>query len=333
MTEVCEWPTLFRNLRSLRLPLCVVDDMCSPDDEPARGTLRLLNAIPDTIEDLTLAASSLQEAFERAHAKQSDRGYALYPFDTLISHLRFPRLQTLDLRGWVVTLSELEKFLLAHTSTLRTLHLIDMYVCRDIGDKGTIVDFVGDKLALTGIEIPRLRYKDTPPEPTSTDDDDDDDDDIQDAADGEVGHDAVDEPAEVAQHDGLNEHNDAHVPASPNPYDNPEVFFGTVGPDEDLSDEESDGRSPWRLRTGTPYSQSEREWPSRRDHSSDEGGFPSDDENPLADEPFIREAEKETLAEQKCLGGRRNDIHKRIRPIGRTWEERGPAFGRKMAYW
>ena len=145
-----DWTTLLKGLRSLRLPLLFVE-AAFPDEHVAK----MLHAIPDTIEHLALAAKGPVEGYERLNHASSQ---VLRPFEQLISGLRFPKLRTLELEGWCIQLSTFKTFLLAHASTLRTLHLINIYFVSD--DDDTIVRtwskfsaFMAEEFNLTGIEI------------------------------------------------------------------------------------------------------------------------------------------------------------------------------------
>lgn len=311
--------------------LYVGSDTRSEEEPEVQTVLAMMNAIPNTIEDLALVASGLQEGSEIPHGNSSDRRDLLEPFGKFVRHLRFPRLHTLDLEGWIPIFHDLRDFLLAHAPTLGTLRLINMYVCIESGNKESVVGFIGDSLALTGIEISRLRYKDTPPDSVVNEDDNHhDNDDEEEDDEGEDDHDE-DEPMILVQHITLAQQNPTHT--TPSPFESVRHFFeprenGGAGI-ERLSENDL-YHTPW-LRAG-PNDPNMRQWPSRRECSSDDDRYPSD-EDPEVDEPFIREAEKVELAERKCLRGRKNEIRRRVPPIAKTREERVAPFGLRRAYW
>ena len=143
------WTTLLKGVRSLRLPLLFAE-ATFPDEHVEK----LLHAIPDTIEHLALSAKGPVEGYE---ALEQANSQVLRPFKQLISGLRFPKLRTLELEGWCIQLGTLKDFLLAHTATLRTLHLINIYLVSndDTIDK-SLSKFsasIAKDLNLTGVEI------------------------------------------------------------------------------------------------------------------------------------------------------------------------------------
>jgi len=144
-----DWTTLLKGIRSLRLPLLFVE-ATFPDEHVEK----LLHAIPSTIEHLALSAKGPVEGYEALRQASSQ---VLRPFKQLISGLRFPRLTTLELEGWCIQLSVFKTFLLAHASTLRTLHLINIYFVGDDDTRDkTLSKFIAPiakELNLTGIEI------------------------------------------------------------------------------------------------------------------------------------------------------------------------------------
>jgi hypothetical protein len=144
-----DWTALMNGVRSLRLPLLFAE-ATFPDEHVEK----LLHAIPDTIEHLALSAKGPVEGYK---ALEQANSQVLRPFRQLISGLRFPKLRTLELEGWCIQLSTLKDFLLAHASTLRTLHLINIYLVSndDTMDK-TLSKFsasIAKELNLTGVEI------------------------------------------------------------------------------------------------------------------------------------------------------------------------------------
>lgn len=143
------WTSLFKGLRSLRLPLLFVEATF-----PEQHAEKLMKAIPDTVEHLALGAKGPVEGYE---ALQQANSQVLRPFKHLVSGLHFPKMKTLELEGWCIQLSTLKEFLLAHASTLRTLHLINIYFVSDgdVIDKG-LSQFgasMATELHLNGIEI------------------------------------------------------------------------------------------------------------------------------------------------------------------------------------
>lgn len=144
-----DWATLFKGIRSLRLPLLFVEAAF-----PSEQVGKLFSAIPNTVEHLALGAKGPVEGYEALLQATSQ---VLRPFKQLISGLRFPNLRTLELEGWVIQLATLKEFLLAHTSTLRTLHLINIYfVSNDDTKDITLSQFAASmstQLNLTGVEI------------------------------------------------------------------------------------------------------------------------------------------------------------------------------------
>ncbi|GAB7329126.1 hypothetical protein MBLNU13_g00955t1 [Cladosporium sp. NU13] len=144
-----DWTTLLKGLRSLRLPL-----MFTEATFPDENVEKLLHAIPDTIEHLALGAKGPVEGYE---ALEQANSQVLRPFKQLISGLRFPKLRTLELEGWCIQLRTLKDFLFAHASTLRTLHLVNIYFVSndDIIDKdlSKFGASIAKELTLTGVEI------------------------------------------------------------------------------------------------------------------------------------------------------------------------------------
>ena len=149
-----DWTMLLKGLRSLRLPLLFVE-ATFPDEH----VKKMLHAVPDTIENLALGAKGPVEGYERLCNASAQ---VLRPFKQLVSGLRFPKLISLELEGWCIQLSVLKTFLLAHASTLRTLHLINIYFVSDDGDDdddaryitlGNFASSIAEELNLTGMEI------------------------------------------------------------------------------------------------------------------------------------------------------------------------------------
>jgi hypothetical protein len=145
-----DWTLLLKGLRSLRLPLLFAE-AAFPDDHVEK----MLHAVPDTVEHLALSAKGPVEGYERlCHASAQ----VLRPFKQLISGLRFPKLTSLELEGWCMQLSTLKTFLLAHAATLRTLHLINIYIVCDDDNSvhenwSKIAAWMAEELILTGVEI------------------------------------------------------------------------------------------------------------------------------------------------------------------------------------
>jgi hypothetical protein len=144
-----DWAAFLKGVRSLRLPLLFAE-ATFPDEHVEK----LLRAIPEKVEHLALGARGPVEGYE---ALEQANSQVLRPFKQLISGLRFPHLRTLELEGWCIQLADFKEFLLAHASTLRTLHLINIYFVSndDAKDKGLskFAASMATELNLTGIEI------------------------------------------------------------------------------------------------------------------------------------------------------------------------------------
>ncbi|KAM0698996.1 hypothetical protein Q7P36_001041 [Cladosporium allicinum] len=147
------WTKFFEGLRSIRLPFLFTE--ATFEAAPAET---LLKALPDTIEHLALSAKGPVEAFSLLEQASPQ---LLRPF-SIISPLRFPRLKSLELEGWCMPISNFREMLLAHASTLRSLHLVNLVLIsggedeRD-QDLNTLATAVAAKSHLTGVEVTKVR--------------------------------------------------------------------------------------------------------------------------------------------------------------------------------
>lgn len=82
----------------------------------------------------------------------------------ILGRLKFGKLQSLVLRGWELDMSELGRFIKAHSETLHYIHLID---CECIESYSTAWNIVasswGPKTVLQGAEVVNVRFTPGPP--------------------------------------------------------------------------------------------------------------------------------------------------------------------------
>ena len=147
------WAKMFGGLRAIRLPFLFTEATF-----PSGPAETLLKALPDTIEHLALGAKGPIEAFSLLEQASPQ---VLRPFE-MISPLRFPRLKSLELEGWCVPISGFQKLLLAHASTLRTLHLINLVLItggegESVPGLDTLASSIAAKSHLTGVEVTKVR--------------------------------------------------------------------------------------------------------------------------------------------------------------------------------
>jgi hypothetical protein len=168
------WAALFNGLRSLRLPLFFEESLPPLSEGVGQELCRLFNAIPDTIANLALVAKGPIDGFLQ-HQDTPASLQSLEPFNLLVTKLHLPHLRSLELEGWVTDYATLYRFLDAHASTLRSLHLIDIYACGNpylwkddeygMGEADEEEDmypfgeFVRSNLHLTGIEIHHFEHQ------------------------------------------------------------------------------------------------------------------------------------------------------------------------------
>ena len=172
------WSALFKGLRSLRLPLFFEESLPPLSEGVGQELCRLFNAIPETIANLALAAKGPRDGFlKHISTIESASLQSLQPFNSLVAKLHLPHLRSLELEGWVTDYSTLLAFLKTHAPTLRTLHLIDIFVCGpphlatgqcvdycphaedEQPDMRPFGDFVRRNLRLTGIEIHHFEHQ------------------------------------------------------------------------------------------------------------------------------------------------------------------------------
>lgn len=161
-----DWRQLFRGLRSLRLPLFIEESLMSPRFGLGLEISKLLQAIPDTIVHLALVAKGPIDGFLQ-YEDTCSAVKTLLPFTEIVAQLRFPRLRTLELEGWVADFGSLRKILAAHATSLRTLHLISMFCCGDTWDEEGNEEndmwpfgyFVANTMNLTGVEICKFELR------------------------------------------------------------------------------------------------------------------------------------------------------------------------------
>ncbi|KAM0721456.1 hypothetical protein Q7P37_002380 [Cladosporium fusiforme] len=165
-----DWARLFNGLRSLRLPLFIEESLPSPTEGLGREIPRMLYSMPDTLVHLALVAKGPIDGFIQ-HEDTPACLQTLEPFNDIVANLRLPRLQTLELEGWVTDFGNLRKFLYAHATTLRTLHLLNIFCCGDRWDEEEAEEsdmwpfgyFVAKTMNLTGIEIYQFEHQRFPP--------------------------------------------------------------------------------------------------------------------------------------------------------------------------
>lgn len=164
------WPQLFNGLRSLRLPMFFEDSLPPANEGIGPELRRMYNAIPDTIAHLALTAKGPIDGFLQ-HEGDVASLQTLQPFNELVATRHFPNLRTLELEGWVTDYKTLVRFLKIHASTLRTLHLINIFCVGELhtaadaaefGETDSLVPFgvfVRDELNLTGIEVYHFEHQ------------------------------------------------------------------------------------------------------------------------------------------------------------------------------
>ena len=170
-----DWATLFKGLKSLRLPLFFEESLPPLSEGVGKELRRLFDAIPDTIANLALAAKGPRDGWLK-YQFNPPCFQALQPFHSLVASLQLPRLRSLELEGWVVDYGVLLDFLGAHAATLQTLHLIDVLIVGNQHEAGEACDddcehyenmhpfgnFVRENLHLTGIEIHHFKHESYP---------------------------------------------------------------------------------------------------------------------------------------------------------------------------
>ncbi|GAB7333695.1 hypothetical protein MBLNU13_g05238t3 [Cladosporium sp. NU13] len=159
-----DWPRLFNGLKSLRLPIFFEDSLPPANAGIGPELRRIFNAIPDTIVHLALAAKGPIDGFLQNQGDVTSL-QTLQPFNDLVATRHFPFLRTLELEGWVTDYKTLVKVLGAHASTLRTLHLINIFCVGELhpssdaaefGEADSTAafgDFIRTNLHLSGIEV------------------------------------------------------------------------------------------------------------------------------------------------------------------------------------
>ncbi|KAK4543867.1 hypothetical protein LTR36_004900 [Oleoguttula mirabilis] len=173
MGELCtqNLTQVFSNLRRLELPF-VFGESDDPDDlefaeliedgpevlatvlRPLRG---LLEAAAPNLTHLTLSVQSLAEhrgdsqgrpVFSRDDAHVPIDGATLV-FELLLSATVFPRLQYLELGGWVCSIADMQKFLAKHQA-LTELRLVNNFF---LGRAEELARWGGKNMCLEGVRI------------------------------------------------------------------------------------------------------------------------------------------------------------------------------------
>ncbi|KAK0262337.1 hypothetical protein LTR29_017527 [Friedmanniomyces endolithicus] len=139
---------MLNELKQLRFAFCY-SGHCA-DEDRMRGQVReLLQASAPRLRSLTLHMIYLFLGGVRDIPKV-DNDSRFDVFKSIITPLSIPHLRSLSLRRFIFTAEELKAFLLAHSATLRDLHLVDC-LCGD--DEIMLARWGGETLALMGIEL------------------------------------------------------------------------------------------------------------------------------------------------------------------------------------
>lgn len=156
------WRRLFASVQHLSLPI----DFTSLGEMKRFGITigsppnrqNFLSYLKPSLVSLELEVV-LYSGFHYGPSRRSSR-VQLYLAEVLGSQ-PFQKLDTLVLRGWMISLEYLESFLLAHASSLRKLHLINC--CIAGATEAELIESIKWKLspalALTGVEIYALTYE------------------------------------------------------------------------------------------------------------------------------------------------------------------------------
>jgi hypothetical protein len=153
------WRPLLGCIRHLSLPVEIsfLEGAMGPCWAPA-STRRLLSDSAASLTHLNLEVG-LYSGLTRD--SWDDRAEAKPVFAKILGQIHFSSLESVVLRGWLFSLTDLETFLLAHATTLRNVHLINC--CLAEASKDELITSIKSKLepalALTGVEIYALMYE------------------------------------------------------------------------------------------------------------------------------------------------------------------------------
>lgn len=154
-----QWRSLLGSIRHLSLPV----DVTTNGDE---GVLELLATNPHRL--LAYSAASLahlhleMELYSGVWRDSWGPTTTAAPlFSKFIGQIDFQSLTTIVLRGWLIPLEDFEESLLAHATTLRSMHLINC--CIAGASKDELIPCIRMKLepalALLGVEVYSLAYE------------------------------------------------------------------------------------------------------------------------------------------------------------------------------
>lgn len=168
---------VLRGVRFLRLPMSVD---CMVLDEESDTYVSNVKPLVDTLNETAPSLLELQLVISGALSSDTrtpitkalsatnrdgaivevdnERVTTQHFFTTVVSGLRFERLQTIEIRGWEFNLPDLHSFLIAPASTLREIHIIDCLCNDSYAAFATAADQWSSTLHLTGIEVFALRF-------------------------------------------------------------------------------------------------------------------------------------------------------------------------------
>ncbi|KAK5673993.1 hypothetical protein LTS10_013252 [Elasticomyces elasticus] len=139
---------MLNELETLRLALCY-SGYCSDEKGIRSQARRLLEACAPRLRSLTLHMIYLFWGGVR-EIPRVDNINRFEVFNSIITPLHMPFVRSLSLRRWIFTAEQLKAFLLAHSTTLRDLHLLGC-LCGD--DETSLAQWAGQNLSLMGMEL------------------------------------------------------------------------------------------------------------------------------------------------------------------------------------
>lgn len=138
-------------LRQVRCHLYMDESDDDQDGPISLGLRDLLAFSSETLTHLTLSTQACDIVGDLMELEQLPNY-----FPNLLSTLQLPHLKHLSLTSWLLDLHTFKAFLLAHSATLKHLHLIRCILVAEEVDRQELIDFptwVGQTLNFAGVEV------------------------------------------------------------------------------------------------------------------------------------------------------------------------------------